>query len=47
MKNGRLIAQGTHDDLLATSAAYRQIFVPQEDKKTEDRRQKTANRARG
>jgi ATP-binding cassette subfamily B protein len=33
MKNGRLIAQGTHDDLLATSAAYRQIFVPQEDKK--------------
>jgi ATP-binding cassette subfamily B protein len=33
MKNGRLIAQGTHDDLLATSTAYRQIFVPQEDKK--------------
>ncbi len=30
MKNGRLIAQGTHDDLLATSAAYRQIFIPDE-----------------
>ncbi len=30
MKNGRLIAQGTHDELLATSAAYRQIFVPDE-----------------
>ncbi|MCE7986899.1 MAG: ABC transporter ATP-binding protein [Caldilinea sp. CFX5] len=30
MKNGRLIAQGTHDDLLETSAAYRQIFVPDE-----------------
>jgi ATP-binding cassette subfamily B protein len=28
MKNGRLIAQGTHNDLLATSAAYRQIFAP-------------------
>ncbi len=28
MKNGRLIAQGTHDELMATSAAYRQIFVP-------------------
>jgi ATP-binding cassette subfamily B protein len=33
MKNGRLIAQGTHDDLLATSAAYRQIFVPQEEQR--------------
>jgi ATP-binding cassette subfamily B protein len=30
MKNGRLIAQGTHDDLLATSAVYRQIFAPDE-----------------
>lgn len=30
MKNGRLIAQGTHDELMATSAAYRQIFVPDE-----------------
>src|SRR5690349_8302729 len=30
MKNGRLIAQGTHDDLMTTSAAYRQIFVPDE-----------------
>jgi ATP-binding cassette, subfamily B, bacterial len=29
MKNGRLIAQGTHDELLATSAAYRQIFAPE------------------
>ena len=37
MKNGRLIAQGTHDDLLATSAAYRQIFVPQEDRRHETR----------
>ncbi|HEU5015090.1 MAG TPA: ABC transporter ATP-binding protein [Roseiflexaceae bacterium] len=26
MKNGAIIAQGTHDDLLATSPAYRQIF---------------------
>jgi ATP-binding cassette subfamily B protein len=30
MKNGRLMAQGTHDQLLATSQAYRQIFVPDE-----------------
>ncbi len=30
MKNGRLLAQGTHNDLMATSAAYRQIFVPEE-----------------
>jgi ATP-binding cassette subfamily B protein len=30
MKNGRLIAQGTHTELLATSAAYRQIFAPDE-----------------
>ncbi|HRJ41031.1 MAG: ABC transporter ATP-binding protein/permease [Caldilineaceae bacterium] len=30
MKNGRLIAQGSHDDLLATSAAYRQVFAPVE-----------------
>jgi ATP-binding cassette subfamily B protein len=28
LKNGALIAQGTHDELLATSAAYRQIFAP-------------------
>lgn len=27
MKNGRLIAQGTHEALLAQSAVYRQIFV--------------------
>jgi ATP-binding cassette subfamily B protein len=27
LKNGALIAHGTHDELLATSAAYRQIFV--------------------
>ena len=30
MKNGRLIAQGTHNDLMASSAPYRQIFVPEE-----------------
>ncbi|MEZ4614256.1 MAG: ABC transporter ATP-binding protein [Caldilineaceae bacterium] len=30
MKNGRLIGQGTHDDLMATNAAYRQIFVREE-----------------
>ena len=30
MKNGRLIAQGSHEDLLATSAAYRQVFAPVE-----------------
>lgn len=30
LKNGRLIAQGTHDDLLANSPLYRQIFVPDE-----------------
>ena len=28
LKNGRLIAQGTHAALLAESAAYRQIFAP-------------------
>ena len=27
MKNGRLIAQGTHEKLMAESAVYRQIFV--------------------
>ena len=30
MKNGRLIAQGSHDELLATSPAYRQVFAPVE-----------------
>jgi len=30
MKNGRLIGQGTHDELMATSHAYRQIFVRDE-----------------
>ena len=30
MKNGRLIAQGSHDDLLASSPAYRQVFAPVE-----------------
>ncbi|MEO8287977.1 MAG: ABC transporter ATP-binding protein [Chloroflexota bacterium] len=28
LKNGELIAQGTHDELMATSALYRRIFVP-------------------
>jgi ATP-binding cassette subfamily B protein len=28
LKNGALIAQGTHAELLATSAPYRQIFAP-------------------
>ena len=28
MKNGRLIGQGTHDELMASSAPYRQIFAP-------------------
>jgi ATP-binding cassette subfamily B protein len=27
MKNGRLLAQGTHEELMATSRVYRQIFV--------------------
>ncbi|MBK8904945.1 MAG: ABC transporter ATP-binding protein [Anaerolineaceae bacterium] len=27
MKNGRLIAQGTHEELMAQSAVYRQIFI--------------------
>ena len=30
MKNGRLIAQGRHDELLHTSPAYRQVFAPVE-----------------
>lgn len=30
MKNGRLLAQGTHDELMHASAAYRQIFMPAE-----------------
>ncbi len=28
LKNGALIAQGTHEELLTTSAAYRRIFAP-------------------
>eukprot|EP00904_Undaria_pinnatifida_P002343 jgi/Undpi1/12109/HiC_scaffold_41.g14082.m1 len=28
MKNGRLIAQGSHDHLMSNSSVYRQIFVP-------------------
>ncbi|MEO7913592.1 MAG: ABC transporter ATP-binding protein [Roseiflexaceae bacterium] len=39
LKNGALIAHGTHDELLATSAAYRQIFARNE-KKSEARSQK-------
>ena len=27
LKNGELIAQGTHDELIEQSAAYRRIFV--------------------
>ena len=34
MKNGRLIAQGTHDELMHASAAYRQIFMPAEIRST-------------
>lgn len=30
MKNGRLIAQGSHDELMETTPGYRQIFVPEE-----------------
>ena len=30
LKNGELVAQGTHDELLVKSALYRQIFVPDE-----------------
>ena len=30
MKNGRLIAQGSHNELMVTSPAYRQIFAPDE-----------------
>jgi len=30
MKNGHLIGQGTHDELMETSPVYRQIFVPEE-----------------
>ncbi len=30
IKNGHLIAHGGHEELMATSAAYRQIFVPDE-----------------
>ncbi|HEX9595738.1 MAG TPA: ABC transporter ATP-binding protein, partial [Anaerolineales bacterium] len=30
MKNGRLIAQGSHNDLMETTPAYRQVFVPEE-----------------
>jgi ATP-binding cassette subfamily B protein len=32
LKNGALIAQGTHDELLAGSPAYRQIFAPEQDR---------------
>ena len=28
MKNGRLLAQGTHEELMAASKVYRQIFMP-------------------
>jgi len=27
LKNGELVAQGTHDELLETSEAYRRIFL--------------------
>ncbi|MCB0096453.1 MAG: ATP-binding cassette domain-containing protein [Caldilineaceae bacterium] len=29
MKNGHLIAQGTHEELMENTAAYRQIFMPE------------------
>ena len=38
MKNGRLIAQGPHHDLMATTPAYRQIFVPNETHSYEQQR---------
>jgi len=34
MKNGRLIAQGSHDELLSASPAYRQIFALETEKKS-------------
>ena len=36
MKNGRLIGHGTHETLLANSAPYRQIFVPDDAPKSGD-----------
>ena len=30
LKNGRLLAQGRHDELMHANSAYRQIFVPEE-----------------
>ena len=39
MKNGRLIAQGSHDELMATTPAYRQIFIPDEIQATVDKEQ--------
>ena len=40
MKNGRLIGQGTHNELMSSSAAYRQIFVP-DDVQTVNRTRET------
>src|SRR5262245_2407902 len=37
MKNGRLIAQGSHHELMETTPAYRQIFVPEEIQTTQIR----------
>jgi ATP-binding cassette subfamily B protein len=37
MKNGRLIAQGSHHELMETTPAYRQIFVPEEIQPTQIR----------
>lgn len=39
MKNGRLIAKGSHNDLMETTLAYRQIFVPDEIQATLDEEQ--------
>ena len=40
LKNGELIAQGSHDELLATSPLYQQIFVSHEGPMTEAKRTK-------
>jgi ATP-binding cassette, subfamily B, bacterial len=39
LKNGVLVAQGTHEHLLATSAPYRQIFMPAPSEDQPERKQ--------